>query len=477
MVIHDLRQWLQEVEQMGQLETIDGANWDEEIGCITDLILRERQEPPAVLYDNITGYPAGYRLLTLEDASPGRMGLTFGLPTTYSRSELLDVLIEKLPVWESSLNKFTPEVVQTGPVLENVHSRADLNLFKFPSPKWHNLDGGRYIGTGDAVITRDPETGDVNLGTYRMMIHDEKTTAFYVSPGHDGWIHREKFHARGEPCPVAISFGHHPLIFRVASIAVPSGTEYQYAGAIRGEPIKVIQEEVTGLPIPADSEIVIAGWCPPDETRIEGPFGEWTGYYASRERPAPIINIERIYHRNDPIILGALTTRPPGNWGPVASLLQSARLHNDLVKMGVPDVKRVWTSEWGFQTFVVISIKQRYAGHAKQAAFAASQGSKVAAYHGRYVIVVDEDIDPTDIGQVIWALGTRSDPEKDIDIIRRAWSTPLDPMIRKPSDTFFNSRAIIDACRPYEWINEFPEVVQSDPDMVEKTRAKWKNLF
>ena len=129
----------------------------------------------------------------------------------------------------------------------------------------------------------------------------------------------------------------------------------------------------------------------------------------------------------------------------------------------------------GYQQLTIVSIKQRYSGHAKQAAFLASQ-NRPAAYHGRYVIVVDEDIDPSDIEQVLWALCTRSDPEKDIDIIRRAWSTPLDTMIRKPTNAYFNSRAVIDACKPYEWINEFPEEIKLSPELTERVKKKWGNI-
>jgi UbiD family decarboxylase len=129
-------------------------------------------------------------------------------------------------------------------------------------------------------------------------------------------------------------------------------------------------------------------------------------------------------------------------------------------------------SEVGHQQFVIVSIKQRYPGHARQTAFHASQ-NRPSAYHGRYVIVVDDDIDPSDLQQVMWALCARSDPEKDIDIIRRAWSTPLDTMIRKPTNAYFSSRAIIDACKPYEWIEEFPEDIKMGSEMEEKIRSKW----
>lgn len=476
MVTNDLREWLEKVNELGELKKIDGTDWELEIGCISDLNAK-RKECPALLFDRIKDCSPGYRLVTCSLMSPRRVGLTLNLPNTASTVELLEILKEKLPEWESNLDEFPPETVKSGPVLDNVHSGNDVDLFEFPTPKWHELDGGRYIGTGDAVITRDPDTGEVNVGTYRVMVHDKKTVSLYISPGHHGRIHYEKYHVEGKSCPVVISLGHDPLVFGISCVEVPSGAEYQYIGAIKGSPIKVIEEEVTGLPFPATSEIVLAGWCPPDKTRVEGPFGEWTGYYASKERLAPIIEVERIYHRNDPIILGVSHGRPPSDAAYYQSVMQSSRVYSDLVKMGIPDVRAVWRNEVGGRLLFIVSIKQRYAGHARQAAFAIAQGSRVSAYMGRYVIVVDEDIDPTNIEEVIWALTTRSDPEKDIDIVRRAWSSPLDPMIRKPTNAFFNSRAIIDACKPYEWMDEFPQSIKTSADLVQRVKDKWGELI
>ncbi len=148
-------------------------------------------------------------------------------------------------------------------------------------------------------------------------------------------------------------------------------------------------------------------------------------------------------------------------------------MHNLLVKNGIPGIRGVWLSELGGVRFLlVISIKQKYAGHAKQAALFASQ-SRLGAFMGRYVIVVDEDIDPTDLQDVLWALFTRSDPEKDIDIIRGAWSGPLDTMIRQPADGFFNSVAIINACKPYERIEEFPQAIEVSRELRERIAKKW----
>ena len=467
----NLRDWLEKLDGMGELKTIRGLNWDLEIGAYVELSA-PAGDPHALLFDDITGYPSGYRILTGSIKTPSRVALCLGLPPSDYTLEITHTVRERLPQWEASLHKFAPQIVQTGPVLENVDSGKDIDLFKFPVPKWHEPDGGRYIGTANSVMTRDPDTGEMNLGTYRIMVHDNKTAALHVSPGKHSRLHYEKYHARGEACPVAVSVGHHPLFFAMSCTDLPDGSEYNYIGAVSGQPVKVIKEEVTGLLIPADSEIVIAGWCPPGKARTEGPFGEWTGYYGSAEKPAPVIEVERVYYRNNPIILGAPPRRPPGDNTVYATIFHGAKLHNQLEMAGVPDVKGVWISDFAGIMFIVVSIKQRYAGHARQAAFAASQGNRIGAYMGRYVIVVDEDIDPTNLKEVLWAMCTRSDPEKDIDIIRRAWSTPLDPTIRKPTKAFVNSRAIIDACRPYEWIDEFPEVVAVSPELAARMKTK-----
>ena len=467
----DLRAWLSKVEAQGELVHVNGADCNIEIGTISTLHSRS-EKCTALLFDNITGYPKGHRVLTGVVTNLRRLGLTFNIPECDSGLGYVRAMREKLAAWEGKMHEFPYQEVKSGPILENVRSGKDVNLFELPIPKWHEGDGGRYIGTGDAVITRDPESGDVNLGTYRIMVHDEKTTGLYISPGKHGRIHYEKYHALNKPCPIAMSFGHHPLVHRVAAMEVPPGAEYSFIGAVQGEPVKVIKEEITGLPIPADSEIVVVGWVPPDKTRIEGPFGEWTGYYASREREAPIVEVERIYFRNNPVILGSPPMRPPSDGSLFQVIKGSAVLWNALVKSGVPDVRGVWMSEVGLQQFVVVSIKQRYPGHARQTGFLTCQ-NRPAAYHGRYVVVVDEDIDPSNITEVMWALATRTDPEKDIDIVRRAWSTPLDTMIRKPTKAFFSSRGVIDACKPYEWIDEFPEAIKTSPEWEAKVKDKW----
>ncbi|MDP2743600.1 MAG: UbiD family decarboxylase, partial [Dehalococcoidia bacterium] len=449
----DLRAWLSKVEQAEGLKRLDGADWDLEMGCLT--ALNWAKNGPALLFDKINGYQAGFRVLTCSLQTMERIALTLGLPPGHTQREYLPLMRESLARWEQNLGKYAPRVVKKGPVMENVMAGEEIDLFKFPVPKWHEKDGGRYLGTGDAVITRDPDNGEINIGTYRVMVHDKRTVGLYINPGNHGRRHMEKYHSRGQPCPVAISVGHHPLLFAVACRKFPPGTEYQYIGAIRGEPVEVIEEEVTGLPIPTDSEIVVVGWVGPGQTRKEGPFGEYTGYYGDA-RQSPLVQVERVYFRNNPIILGSPPGRDPADTSLYSSLLGSVLYENRLKRSGLQGIKAVYTHRISGNFFLAVSVTQQYAGHARQV------GLQLAAegVGGRYVIVVDDDIDVTNIQDILWALSTRSNPERSIDIVRHLPSTPLDPALRKPAEAFFTSKAIIDACRPYEWRKDFAEVIE-----------------
>jgi 4-hydroxy-3-polyprenylbenzoate decarboxylase len=472
MEFTDLRQWIDKAEKLGQLKRLNGCDWNLEIGAITELVAR-REDGPAVLFDEIKGYPKGHRVLSNSLSTRERLGLTLGLPSGESK-------LDFVRIWKEHYKKIKPipaKVVKDSPLFENVYKDKDIDLLKLPTPKWHEHDGGRYIGTGSIDITSDPDEGWVNWGTYRVMIHDQDTVGFYISPGKHGRIQREKYSNTGRTCKVAMSFGHDPLVFLAGSIEVPYGvSEAEFVGGVRGEPLEIIKGEYTGFPIPANAEIVVEGDAIFDQPRTEGPFGEWTGYYASAERPEPIVKVKRVYHRNNPIILGSPPGRPPAELGWYRSYLRSALIWDELEKAGVPDVKGVWlTVSGGSRLILVVAIKQRYPGHAKQAAVVASQ-CHAGAYLGRYVIVVDDDIDPTNNDDVLWAIGTRSEPEQDIDILRRCWSGPLDPVVH-PTKKGFNSRAIIDACRPYEWIKDFPMVAESSREVLQATEKKWGKLL
>jgi 4-hydroxy-3-polyprenylbenzoate decarboxylase len=365
--------------------------------------------------------------------------------------------------------------VQAGPIFENVCRGIDVDLTRFPAPRWHEHDGGRYLGTGDIVVTRDPDNGQINLGTYRMMVHDRDKIGLFIEPGHHGRLHRDKYFERGQAMPVAAVFGMDPLLFVAGSQSLPDSiNEYEWAGAVKGQPIEVVKAPVTGLPIPAQAEIVIEGFVHPERFLDEGPFGEWTGYYASGVRPETYVQVEAVYHRDEPIILGYSPSRPPGQNYHVHSIIINARIWDTLERLGVPGVRGVAFAPSAGQGILVISIEQQYAGHAKQAALVASQCR--GTYTGRYVIVVDEDVDPNNMDEVLWALWTRSEPEESLDLVHNCWSTPLDPRMppaKRGRGEFTNSKLIIDATRPFHWRAQFPPVTGVSPQLEARLREKW----
>ncbi len=183
----------------------------------------------------------------------------------------------------------------------------DVDLTKFPWPRWHQRDGGPYI-CATAAVTRDPDSGYINVGSYRYMLLGKNCIVAHIGSGHHGDVIRKKYWAKGQSCPVAISLGQEPALFETAGTNLSWGvSEYGFAGWMRGAPVEVIKGVTTDLPIPATAEVVLEGeMLPPDEgTQIEGPFGEMSGYYGGGARPAPVTVIKSVLYRNDPIILGA----------------------------------------------------------------------------------------------------------------------------------------------------------------------------
>lgn len=472
-----LRSFVQKLDEVGQLKKVDGADWDLEIGTICEL--NSERSGPALLFDKIKGYPEGYRILTHFIFKPKKVQkIAFGIP-----DEMSDVDI--IRDWKDKLYNFKPVPpveVETGPIKENVLTGKDIDMFKFPAPKWHLRDGGRYIGTGDASINKDPDEGFINMGTYRVMIHDKDVVSYYQSPGAHGDIIRQKYWARGEDCPVVVCFGQDPMVYAAATMQLPWGvSELDFAGYLKGKRIDVIKDDVTGLPIPATAEIAIAGFAPPPEkeSRVEGPFGEWTGYYASEAAQRPLIRVKKLYHRNNPIILGAPLNKAEPAWYEIP-IHYAPFIWERLLTIGMPGIKGVWSYGRGHRTIAVISLKQSYLGHAQAVGTIASAIPRGAAMAGKYTIVVDDDIDPSSWDEVAWALSTRVDPETSIQMLHGHLNTPLDPSIppeKRARGDFTSARVLINACKPYSWIKDFSPVITSTPEMRSAALKKFSYLF
>ncbi|MPZ16158.1 MAG: hypothetical protein GEU73_17370, partial [Chloroflexi bacterium] len=179
-----------------------------------------------------------------------------------------------------------------------------------------------------------------------------------------------------------------------------------------------------------------------------------------------------------PIILACLPGKPPNDNTYFRSPLRAALLWNELERAGIPGIVGAWSHEaGGGRMFTIVSIRQMYPGHAKQVGMAAAS-CHAGAYANRFVVVVDDDIDPTETDEVLWALCTRTDVVEDIDVVKRCWSTPLDPMAYAgEADRYFNNRMIIDACRPYDRLKTFPVVARTGSALAEKLRDRWPELF
>jgi len=440
----DLRRWIADTARIGELATVRGAHWCVEIGALTDIAGKEAGAP-ALLFDDIPDYPVGYRVLTNSLGTPGRVARSAGLPEGLTT---LDVVAE----WKrryAALKLAPHKTVQSGPVFECEMKGDAVDLFRFPAPQWRSADGGRYIGTGTLCITRDPESGSINAGTARVMIHDAKHVFYRVSAGKDSRRHFEAARRAGKSMPIAISCGHEPSLMMVGGLNIPYGTcEYDVWGGLAGETLETVGTPIHGLPVPSHSELVLEGEVLTDRTAAEGPFGEWSGYMSREARQEPLIRIDGIYHRNDPIILGIGTARPPSELMSFWSVFRSAQLWDQLEKAGIGPLHGVWCHPAaGTRLFIVVALEQRHPGHARQALMAAAS-LPAGAYMGRYLVAVDADIDPTNIDDVLWAMGTRSDPARDTDMIKGAWGGPLDPALGSDSGGL-NSRLLIDACRPY----------------------------
>jgi 4-hydroxy-3-polyprenylbenzoate decarboxylase len=311
------------------------------------------------------------------------------------------------------------------------------------------------------------------VGTYRNQVFGRAEMGIYISPGKHGKLIRQAYFDKGEPCPIVVVVGADPLLF-MASCAegIPYGTsEFSWAGGVRGSAIEVVKGKHTDLPIPATAEIAIEGWMYPDEYHDEGPYGEWMGYYASGEHRTPIIHVAAIYHRDDPILMGCPQGKPPHEDNRFLAYLKSALIEKQLKAAGVPRVTGVWCPpEAGNRMMVVIAIDQAYPGHATQALTVGGQ-TGAAAYAGRVVVVVDPDIDLTSLEDVMWAVMTRCDPVRDVTILPRAWSGPLDPAIH-PDERGFNSRLLIDATKAWEWRDRFAEPVIT-AEAAKAARERW----
>jgi UbiD family decarboxylase len=463
----DLREFIAQVEALKALRRIEGADPHHEIGAITE-VAAGMAECPALLFDRIKAYPPGFRIASNVVTSPQRAALALGIDPLLRPLDTLKMWMAK----RQGLASRKPIEIANPPFMENSRRGDEVDLAEFPAPVWHKQDGGAYIGSGSLVIMRDPEGGWINASIYRVQVHGpNRVTIQFDHGGRHGAIIARKYWDDGKHCPVAVVSGEDPALFIAGFEYLPGGmSEYDFAGAIKGAPIEISAGPLTGLPIPAHAEIILEGHLLPlsENSLPEGPFGEFTGYFASDRRPCPVMDVAAIHYRHDPILLGSPPMKPPRfHFG---LPLRAAGIWSNLEAAGVTDVVGVW--QHVSQLMTVVALRQRYDGHAKRAALIAAANS----YMGRVVVVVDDDIDPSDLADVMWAVTTRCEPCEQIDIVKNAWSSALDPRIppeTKARGVTSHSKLIIEAVKPFAWIDRFPKVSALSHDDARVIEDKW----
>lgn len=484
----DLREWLVRLESEGELKRIRAeVDWDLELGSVT--AMARKKGLSGLLFENIKGYENGAcrRVFTGSLVNSRQISMMFGLPKSTNHKELVRAFREKIK------SGIKPVTVSSGPVKENIVKGKDIDVLDFPVPRWNYLDGGRYIGTLAGVVTRDPENGTQNLGLYRAMVLGKSRLGMFMNATSHGGQHLSKYAVKGKDMPIALVIGWDPSMAFCGCTPIPKNIcEYEVMGSIRRQPVELVKCETSDLEVPASAEIVIEGSMSADPATFEseGPFGEYTGYYSWRDTRKPVINIDCITFRNDPILAGTLAGALPGQPGEGATMMNvvwSSMAWETIERSGVPGLLDVRFMPPSCETTVVLKIHKTYNGQGRHIAMALV-GSSLPLQSCKNIIVVDDDIDIFDYESISWAIDYRVNPaEDDVIMLPDMPTVPTDPSVRaEKRDPALTggvcfTRTIIDATKNWnygrreDWGNDFyPPVNRISDEQKSLVERKWK---
>jgi UbiD family decarboxylase len=483
MPYHTLEDYVDTLDEQGELERIDEPlELDLEVGHLAKL--NEENHGPALLFENPLNswkdgeeFDENYRILTSGYSENERLALSLGLSKDTPITEVIKTWAER-----TGSDPIPPEHVDDAVSQDNVTTGSDVDVYDVPAPRIYELDGGPYLGTAGYFITQDPETGEVNLGTYRGMVTTDSSVAFQPIAGKDAYIHLEKYRERDEEMPIALVPGSEPLLFLVGSTLFGE-EEYHMAGAIREEPVKVTEGVEVDLPVPAGAEWVLEGYVPPHDLQLEGPFGEYTGYHSGDDgSEKPYMRVEAITHKDAPIQNTCTVGPPITDIHQVQTMNRSAGMWKQLDDMNIEGLQSVYYHPGSTGRFIcVASVDTQKPGHSTQVG-TAMVSTKTGEYGLKIAIVVDDDINPANIDEVMWALSTRMRPEVDVQILERGRNTPLDPSYassnREVLGGAFTGRLVIDATTPWEWPEEEQGILtELNEDVVERLEGRWSEFF
>lgn len=475
MPYRDLREFLARLEELKELKRVkQKVHWRYEIGAW--IRHSDDLKGPSLIFENIQDYSSPFCAGCIGNYL--RMATALDLDPDTPVQELIQIFKDRLQ------HPLKPNLVSTGPVKENIHIGDEVDLFEFPTPWWHPRDGGRFIGTWDSVISKDPASKRISLGTYRVQIQGENSCSVGFLPGQPIGGHFIQKGVEKEPLEIAIVIGcDEAVIMASASGISPTASKYEVAGGLRREPIDLVKCETVDLEIPANAEIVLEGklYTGLEDRMPEGPFGEYVGYHADGIRMRPKVEITAITYRSNPILRGTLVGKPLSE----AAIFSNIQIAANGLKMfeerGPAGIKAINNlPEAGGLLVTLIQMTPFYVGHSREVA-RVWLSSPVGAF-SKIVIIVDDDIDPFDLGQVFWALGSRTQGSRDVEIWNFCKSSRSDPSVLRHKGEY-TDRVIIDATKkldyPYvkQYNGHWAPVATPPKEIMELVELKWKKEF
>src|SRR6266576_1174397 len=370
----------------------------------------------------------------------------------------------------AEMGAFFPKRVSDGPCKEVVHKK-DFSLADYPILKCWPQDGGRYI-TLPMVFSRNPDTGKRNCGCYRMQIYDERTAGMHWQTHKQGAEHyrrREKT-GQGTRMDIAVAIGADPATMYSAILPLPPDLdEMMIAGFIRRKPVDMVKCETSDLEVPANAEIVLEGYVEIGELRTEGPFGDHTGFYSLADE-YPVFHVTCITQRKDPIYATTIVGPPPMEDYYMGKAIE--RIFLPLMRLQLPEVRDIAMPPEGvFHNLILVAIRKSYPGHARKVMH--SIWGTGQAMFSKVIVVVDEDVDVQNYGEVAWKALNNIDPERDIQFVMG----PVDSLDHASRLVNFGSKMGVDATR--KWPGEgftrpWPDVIRMLPEVKSRVDELWK---
>ncbi|QHQ57618.1 phenolic acid decarboxylase [Bacillus velezensis] len=423
MAYQDFREFLAALEKEGQLLTVnEEVKPEPDLGAAARAASNLGDKTPALLFNNIYGHHDAQVALNVIGSWPNH-AMMLGMPKDTPVKEQFFEFAKRYDAFPVPVKR-----EETAPFHEN-EITEDINLFDIlPLFRINQGDGGYYLDKA-CVISRDLEDpdnfGKQNVGIYRMQVKGKDRLGIQPVPQHDIAIHLRQAEERGVNLPVTIALGCEPVITTAASTPLLyDQSEYEMAGAIQGEPYRIVKSKLSDLDIPWGAEVVLEGEILAGEREYEGPFGEFTGHY-SGGRSMPVIKIKRVYHRNNPIFEHLYLGMPWTECDYMIGINTCVPLYQQL-KEAYPNEIVAVNAMYTHGLIAIISTKTRYGGFAKAVGMRALTTPHGLGYC-KMVIVVDEDVDPFNLPQVMWALSTKMHPKHDAVIIPDLSVLPLDP--------------------------------------------------